>query len=87
MICRCFIRDNYILYVISMLGYEIYEIYTIKGEKKINEPLAKAEIKIGKTTLNSNIADQTLISRRLYNLADEGLIIETDKRKFKMQFD
>jgi GDP-D-mannose dehydratase len=79
---------SYILYVISMLGYEIYELRTINGQKKITDPLARAEISIGNTTLNSNLADQMLISSRVeYNLADEGLIIETDKRKFKVKFD
>ena len=79
---------SYILYAISLLGYEIYEIHTIKGEKKIKDPLAKTKINIGKARLSSNIVDEMLLSSILkYDLADEGLIIETNKRKFKVQFD
>jgi GDPmannose 4,6-dehydratase len=79
---------SYILYTISMLGYEIYAVHTINGKKKIKDPLSKASVNIGKTTLNSNVVDQMLLSGRLqYGLSDEGLIIETNKRKFKVQFD
>jgi GDPmannose 4,6-dehydratase len=79
---------SYILYTISMLGYEIYAVRTINGKKKIKDPLSKATANIGKTSLDSNVIDQMLLSGRLqYRLSDEGLIIETNKRKFKVKFD
>jgi GDPmannose 4,6-dehydratase len=79
---------SYILYSISMLGYEIYEIRTIKDEKRIKDPLSKVKVNIGKTTFASNIIDQMLLSGMLeYDLTDEALIIETNKRKFKVEFD
>jgi GDPmannose 4,6-dehydratase len=71
-----------------MLGYEIYEIRTIKDEKRIKDPLSKVKVNIGKTTFASNIIDQMLLSGMLeYDLTDEALIIETNKRKFKVEFD
>jgi GDPmannose 4,6-dehydratase len=85
---RCSSVLSYLLYVIAKLGYEIYEIRTVNGEKKIKDPLAEARINIGKATLGSNVADQMLMSSKVaYDLADEGLIIETNKRIIKVQFD
>ncbi|MDQ6865576.1 MAG: GDP-mannose 4,6-dehydratase, partial [Thermoproteota archaeon] len=79
---------SYILYTISMLGHEIHEIHSIKGDKKIKDPLAISKINIGKTTLNSSIVDEMLIDGTLeYNLVDEGLVVETDKRNFRIEFD
>jgi GDPmannose 4,6-dehydratase len=79
---------SYILHTILALGYEIRDIHTIKGEKKITDPLTNAEVKIGKMILKSNNVDKMLISGELeFNLADEGLIIQTNNRKFKVQFD
>ena len=38
--------------------------------------------------LKSNLVDKMLVSGELeFSLADEGLIIDTNKRKFKVQFD
>jgi GDPmannose 4,6-dehydratase len=38
--------------------------------------------------LETNMADEMLISGSLdYNLEDEGLIVRTDKRDFKVRFD
>jgi GDPmannose 4,6-dehydratase len=79
---------SYLLYTISRLGHEIYEMHTIKGEKKIKDPLEKSRINIGETILDSNIIDQMLITGTLeYDLADEGLVIKTDRRDFAVQFD
>jgi GDPmannose 4,6-dehydratase len=79
---------SYILYAITQLGYEIKELHTVKGEKKIRNPLTIDELEIGKMTLKSNVIDKMLIQGQLeFSLADEGLIIDTDKRKFKVHFD
>lgn len=79
---------SYLLYTISALGYQINEITNMKGEKKVKNPLDKTETSIGKTTLESTTIDKMLMSNDLsYNLDDVGLIIETDKRRFKVQFD
>jgi len=79
---------SYILYSISELGYEINEIGTLKGEKKVNNPLAASEMQIGKKKVKTNQVDEMLVSGKLeFSPADEGLVIDTNKRKFKVQFD
>ncbi len=79
---------SYILYALSALGYQTQEIHNIKGEKRIKNPLEKTELKIGNTAIESNVVDKMLLSNTLsYDLGDVGLIIETDKRKFKVEFD
>lgn len=79
---------SYLLYTISALGYEIDEISNIKGEKKVKNPLEDTKVSIGKSTFDSNTIDKMLLSSNIsYDLADEGLIIKTNKRKFKVEFD
>lgn len=79
---------SYILYTISSLGYEIFKIRTIKNEKIVRDPLSKATVNIGNVILKSNTIDQMLLSNTLeYDLLDDGLIIETNKREFKVKFD
>jgi GDPmannose 4,6-dehydratase len=79
---------SYILYVLTALGHEIQEIYNIDGEKRIKSPLEKTELKIGDATIESNAIDKALLTNTLsYDLNDIGLIIVTNKRKFKVEFD
>jgi len=79
---------SYILYAVAALGYEIKQVSNVNGEKKIKNPLEKTEISMGNVTIESNVVDQMLLSDALsYNLDDKGLIVETNKRKFKVQFD
>jgi|SRR5919112_194472 GDPmannose 4,6-dehydratase len=80
---------SYILYSISMLGYEVNEIFSINNEqKKVKDPLEEAELKMGNIRFTSNIVDQMLLSGALeFNLDDKGLIIKTNKRDFKLEFD
>jgi len=80
---------SYILYTISELGYEINEIYSTNDEKKnVKDPLEKTELEIGGVRINSNVVDQMFLLHTLeFSLADEGLIIKTNKRDFKVVFD
>jgi GDPmannose 4,6-dehydratase len=79
---------SYILYTISTLGYDIHEIHNIRGEKAVREPLSEAIVNIGGIKLRSNIVDQALLSNELsYDLSDEGIIIETNKRRFPIKLD
>jgi GDPmannose 4,6-dehydratase len=80
---------SYILYTISELGYGVEAVYSIKDENKnVKGPLEKANSEIGGTRIDSNVIDQMFLSRTLeFNLADEGLIIRTNKRDFKIVFD
>lgn len=79
---------SYILYAISVLGYTIKEVSSVNGEKRIKDPLSEASVKFCETMVNSNVVDQMMLAGSLeYSLDDVGIIIQTDKRKFKVQFD
>lgn len=85
---RCNSVLSYILYTISSLGYIIESIFNVKGEKKIIDPLEKTNIKMGPAIIQSTILDQMLLSNKIsYELYDGGLIVQTNKRNFKIQFD
>jgi GDPmannose 4,6-dehydratase len=85
---RCNSIITYVLYALSSLGYETSQIYSLKDEKKVTDPLAKSIIHIGDIVLESNILDEKLMSGNLqYNLSDRGLVICTNKQKFVLHFD
>lgn len=85
---RCNSVLSYILYTITSLGYVIESIYYVKGDKKMVNPLEKTDIKMGPATIQSTILDQMLLSNAIsYELYDGGLVVQTDKRNFKIQFD
>jgi GDPmannose 4,6-dehydratase len=80
---------SYILYTISELGYEIKEVHSINDEKKnVKDPIENVKSEIGGIRIDSNAVDQMFLSHTLeFSLADEGLIIKTNKRDFKVVFD
>ena len=79
---------SYILYTISILGYEIKTVTTLKDSKTITSPLDPAELKIGDASVESNVIDDKMFRGELeYDLTDRGLIVETDKRSFKIEFE
>ena len=79
---------SYILYTISILGYEIKKVMTLNNDKIITSPLDPLELKIGNTAIESNVIDDKMFRGELeYGLTDQGLVIETNKRSFKIEFD
>jgi GDPmannose 4,6-dehydratase len=79
---------SYILYTISILGYEINKIMTLKNEKIVTSPLDPLELIIGNTRLESNVIDNKIFHGELeYSPIDRGLVVETNKRIFKIEFD
>lgn len=79
---------NYILLTISSLGYKLKEVRSSQNEKRIRDPLDECSLKVGTGTFNSTRLDEMLISDSFhYDLRDEGIIIETDSRDFKVRFD
>jgi GDPmannose 4,6-dehydratase len=79
---------SYTLYTISALGYMINNLYTFRNEKKVQDPLSERSVTIGTAKFSSNKIDEMLLSGALnYELKDEGIVIETNKREFKMRFD
>jgi GDPmannose 4,6-dehydratase len=79
---------SYILYTISALGYAISELITFRDEKKVKDPLRERSVTIGNARFQSCVVDDMLLSGALtFDLHDQGIIIRTDKREFKVQFD
>jgi GDPmannose 4,6-dehydratase len=79
---------SYLLYTISELGYNIREIHTFKDQKKVRDPLSERDVTLGNASFKSNVIDEMMISGALnFDLKDEGLTVQTDKRDFKVDFD
>jgi GDPmannose 4,6-dehydratase len=79
---------SYILYTISMLGYEINKIMTLREDKIIASPLDPLKLTIGNTPVESNVIDDKMLRGELeYDLTDRGLVVETNKRSFKIEFE
>jgi GDPmannose 4,6-dehydratase len=78
---------TYILLSLQHLGYNIREIETLKGEKKVKEPAETDEELIFSKFKKTRI-DALLIKGELeYNLEDEGLKVKTDKGDIAIYFD
>jgi GDPmannose 4,6-dehydratase len=79
---------SYILCTISILGYEINKIMTLEKNKIIASPLDPIDLTVGNTRVESNVIDNKMFHGELeYDLKDQGLIVETNKRSFKIEFE
>src|ERR687895_469278 len=79
---------SYILYTISALGYEINKVMTLKKDKMFTSPLDPSELTIGNMHVESNVIDDKMFRGELsYDLSDQGLLVETNKRSFKIEFE
>lgn len=79
---------SYILYTISVLGYKVNKVMTLEKDKIITSPLDPAELRIGSTHVESNFIDDKMFRGELeYDLTDRGLLVETNKRSFKIEFE
>lgn len=79
---------SYILNSISILGYEINKVMTVSQGKVIKSPLDPLSIRIGNKTLESNVVDHMMLRGELeYGWEDRGLIVETNRRRFKIEFE
>jgi GDP-D-mannose dehydratase len=66
----------------------VKEINTFRDQKKVRDPLNERDVSVGNTSFKSNVVDEMLISGTLnFDLTDQGLVVRTDKRDFKVQFD
>jgi GDP-D-mannose dehydratase len=61
---------------------------TLNKDKIITSPLDPLELTIGNTSIESNVIDNKMLRHELeYDLTDQGLVVETNKRNFKIEFD
>jgi GDPmannose 4,6-dehydratase len=80
---------SYLLMTLQYLGYQINEIETLNGEKRVKEPTTHSDsseffgLKFDMTKI-----DELLLNGELdYVLSDRGLTIRTDKGKILLKFD
>jgi GDPmannose 4,6-dehydratase len=79
---------TYILLVLEQLGYEIKQIQTLKGGKKLRAPTERSKAKFFGTSFEKTVVDEHLLNGDLeYGLEDKGLEIATDKGEVRVEFD
>jgi GDPmannose 4,6-dehydratase len=80
---------TYILKTISLLGYQVKSLSSVKNStKEIQDPLSESEFHLGNTSIKTSKVDELLLKGDLsFNLDDVGLVIQTNKRSFKAIFD
>jgi len=79
---------TYILLTLQHLGYDVKEIETIKGEKKIKEPTETSGDNFFNTNFPKTKVDVLMLKGELeYTLEDEGIRIKTDKGNVTVVFD
>ena len=79
----------YLLLTIHNLGYEIKEVETLKGDKRVKDPIVEADseeffgVRFNKTKI-----DELLLKGELeYSLKDRGLKVKTNKGNISVEFD
>jgi len=79
---------TYILLTLQHLGYDVKEIETIKGEKKVKEPTEISGDHFFNTNFLKTKVDALMLKGELeYTLEDEGIRIKTDKGNVTVTFD
>jgi GDPmannose 4,6-dehydratase len=79
---------TYILLTLQHLGYDIREIETLKGEKRVKDPIEVAADDFFNTRFMKTKVDALLLKGELeYALEDGGLRVKTDKGNVTVAFD
>jgi len=79
---------TYILLTLQHLGYNVEEIETLKGEKKIKEPAEISNDRFFNTNFPKTKVDALMLRGELeYTLEDGGIRIKTDKGNITVAFD
>jgi GDPmannose 4,6-dehydratase len=79
---------TYILLTFQHLGYDVREVETLKGEKKVKDPTEIAEEDFFKFKFMKTKVDALMLKGELeYTLEDVGLNVKTDKGNITIIFD
>lgn len=79
---------TYILLTLQHLGYEVKEIKTLKGNKKIKDPVEISSRDFFNVKFEKTKVDELILKGELeYSLTDKGLKIKTDRRDVIIVFD
>lgn len=79
---------SYILLTLKQLGYQIEEIESIKGEKRVRDPAGIDHSAHFGVTFEKTLVDKLMLDGELcYPLEDEGINVKTDKGIIPVRFD
>jgi len=79
---------TYLLLTLHILGYEPREVETLKGEKKIKDPLEPSSESFFGVQFWKTRVDELLLKQEVeYTLEDGGLKVKTDKGDITVVFD
>jgi len=79
---------TYILLTLQHLGYDIKEMETLKGEKRVKEPAEISNDGFFNINFPKTRVDELMLRGELeYTLEDEGIRIKTDKGDITVAFD
>ena len=79
---------TYILLTIEQLGYEIHEIETTNGGKRVKDPIERDYEAIFGLSFEKTKVDRLLLNEELeFALEDKGISVKTDKGTIIVEFD
>jgi len=79
---------GYILLALNQAGYDVERLSTVKGGKVVEDPAAPDEGEFFGIRYPKTKVDALLLAEKLhFDLADEGLVLDTAKGKVRVVFD
>lgn len=79
---------TYIMLTLQHLGYEIEEVETLKGSKRVKHPAEISNEDFFGVKFHKTKVDELMLEGELeYDLKDVGLILKTDKGNITVEFD
>lgn len=79
---------SYILLSLTQAGYDIKQLKTIKGNKKIDSPAELNNDKMFGVSFSKTKADSLMLSEKIeFENKDKGILLETNKGPVKIVFD
>ena len=79
---------TYILLTFQQLGYEVLEIKTLNGEKKVKAPIEANCDKFLNINFSKTLVDELMLKGELeYILKDKSVVVKTDKGNITIEFD
>jgi GDPmannose 4,6-dehydratase len=79
---------SYILLTLEQLGYQIKEVETVKGEKRVKNPADIKNDSYFGVRFEKTLVDKLMLDGKLsYSLKDGGINVKTDKGTIPIKFD
>jgi len=79
---------SYLLLSLEYAGYEVYRLQSLKGQKVVEEPTEIDRSAVFGLLFEKTKVDKLMLGGELaFELADEGLVVETNKARVHIEFD